>query len=96
MNRERLAAILARHEGEAFAACRRAVLAGARFWVARDPQPASTLLRTYARREKHTRQRGTETIGFVEAVTNWALWARSWSDSRQQTATTRPTTSCFS
>ncbi|HZL73949.1 MAG TPA: hypothetical protein VFB83_01120 [Propionibacteriaceae bacterium] len=69
MNRERLAAILVPQEGEAFTACRRAVLAGARFWVAEDPQPASTLLRTYARRDKHTRQRGIETIGFTDAVT---------------------------
>jgi hypothetical protein len=69
MNRERLAAILEQHEGEAFVACRQALLAGARFWVAGGSQPASTLVQTYARRDKHTRKRGIETIGFAEAVT---------------------------
>lgn len=69
MNRERLAAILEQHEGEAFVACRQALLAGARFWVAGGSQPASTLVQTYARRDKHTKKRGIETIGFAEAVT---------------------------
>ena len=43
-------------------------MAGARFWVTEDTQPASTLVRTYARRDRHTQQRGIPTLGFAQAV----------------------------
>jgi len=55
---------------EASAACRRALLAGARFWVSPAEQvaPASALVATYARREEHTRRSGIPTVGFAAAV----------------------------
>jgi hypothetical protein len=68
VDRDHLARILD-CEGEAFAACRGAVLDGARFWVTDSTQPASELARTYARRERGTRERGIPTLGFAEAVT---------------------------
>jgi hypothetical protein len=67
VDRDHLARILDR-EGEVFAACRRAVLGGARFWVTDVTQPASTLVATYAWRERGTRERGVPTLGFAEAV----------------------------
>jgi hypothetical protein len=68
VDRDHLARILD-CEGEAFAACRGAVLDGARFWVTDSTQPASELATTYARRERRIRQRGIPTLGFAEAVT---------------------------
>jgi hypothetical protein len=73
VDRDHLARILDR-EGEVFAACRRAVLSGARFWVTDSPQPASELARTYARRERGTRERGVPTLGFAEAVAALRDW----------------------
>jgi len=67
MDRDHLARMLERN-GEAFAACRRAVLAGAQFLVADTGQPASELVRTYVRRERHAQQRAIPTQGFAEAV----------------------------
>jgi len=67
MDRDHLARILDR-EGEVFAACRHAVLSGARFWVTGVTQPASTLVDIYARREEGVREREIPTLGFAEAV----------------------------
>jgi hypothetical protein len=67
MDRDLLAGLLER-EGEAFAACRHAVLSGARFWVDDLPYPASALVKTYARREGSTQKRGIATLGFADAV----------------------------
>ena len=67
MDRDDLARMLER-DGAAFAACRRAVLAGAQFWVTDGTQPASTLVSLYARRDRRTRQRGIPTVGFADAV----------------------------
>jgi hypothetical protein len=57
-------------EGEPFAACRRAVLSGAPFWI--DEQEhltsASVLASIYAQRHKHTTRRGIPTAGFAAAV----------------------------
>jgi hypothetical protein len=39
-----------------------------RFWVSDLSQPASELMRTYARRERHTRQLGIPSLGFTAAV----------------------------
>jgi len=53
---------------DAFAACRRAVLAGARYSVTSQPGPASRLAEIYALREEGTHLRGVATIGFIETV----------------------------
>jgi hypothetical protein len=55
-------------ENEAFTACRRFVVAGARLWVSDQGQPASELARTYQRRASHTEQVGIPTLGFSAAV----------------------------
>jgi hypothetical protein len=60
MDRDLLAGLLER-EGEAFAACRHAVLSGARFWMDDLPYPASALVKTYARRDRSTQKRGIAT-----------------------------------
>jgi hypothetical protein len=67
MDRDRLTQLLDR-DGEAFVACRRAVLAGASFWVTDHTQTASIFAAIYARRDRHTRERGIETLGFTRAV----------------------------
>jgi hypothetical protein len=56
MDRVLLAGLLER-EGEAFAACRQAVLSGARVWVDDLPYPASALVTTCARRDRHPEAR---------------------------------------
>jgi hypothetical protein len=55
-------------DGEAFAACRQAVLGGARFWVTEHTQTASPLVAIYARRDRQTRGRAIPTLGFARAV----------------------------
>jgi hypothetical protein len=67
VDRDRLAQLLDR-DGETFAACRRAVLAGARFWATERTQPASALVALYARHDRPTRRRGIPTLGFTQAV----------------------------
>ncbi|MFD0744410.1 hypothetical protein ACFQ1L_23295 [Phytohabitans flavus] len=49
-------------------ACRRALLAGARFWVSDEEQPASQLAAIYEVREAHTRRIGIPTVGFAAGV----------------------------
>jgi hypothetical protein len=67
VNRAHLAGLL-EQDGEAYAACRRAVLAGATISISETGQPASTLAPIYARRQRHTRQVGIPTLGFATAV----------------------------
>lgn len=67
VERVHLARIL-RRDGGVRDACREAVLAGGRFWVTENVQPASKLAATYALRERHTLERGIGTVGFAEAV----------------------------
>lgn len=67
MDRSHLAAML-EHEGEAFVACRQAVLSGARFRIDGEAQPASILFSIYTRRKRHTREHAVPTLGFTEAV----------------------------
>jgi hypothetical protein len=69
VDRDGLARLLT-GEGEAFAACRRAVVAGARFWISKAEQltPVSALVPIYARRDAHTRRVGIPTLGFAAAV----------------------------
>lgn len=67
MNRAHLAGLL-EQDGEAYTACRRAVLTGAAISISENGQPASTLASIYARRQRHTRQVGIPTLGFVTAV----------------------------
>ena len=67
MDRDQLARLLG-GDGEAVAACRKAVADGARFWVSTTSQPASHLAWTYARRERLNRRAGVPGLGFVQAV----------------------------
>lgn len=69
MDRDDLARRLIR-EREPFAACRRAVLSGAPFWISgpEHPTSASALASIYARRHEHTTRRGIPTVGFARAV----------------------------
>lgn len=69
VRRDELARLLDR-EAEVFAACRRAVLAGATFRIdaARPPAPASHHVPTYAVRAEHTGEVGIPTLGFPEAL----------------------------
>ena len=67
MDRDHLVQLLG-DEHEAFIACRRSVVAGARFWVSGQAQPASKLTRTYQRRARHTEQLGIPTLGFTAAL----------------------------
>lgn len=69
MDREDLARLLI-GEGEPFAACRRAVLSGAPFWISEQDHPtsASALVSIYARRHEHTTRCGLPTLGFARAV----------------------------
>jgi hypothetical protein len=53
---------------EAFSACRQSVVAGARFWVSGDAQPASGLAVIYQRRAEHIEQVGIPTLGFSAAL----------------------------
>ncbi|MEU0561275.1 hypothetical protein [Dactylosporangium sp. NPDC006015] len=55
-------------DGEAFAACRREVAAGAVIRVWDGGTPASTLAAIYVRRLRLIHQRGTPEVGFAEAV----------------------------
>ena len=73
MDRRQLARLLER-DGEAFAACRQAVSAGARFWVDERSQPASTLVPIYDRRDRLTRRQGISTVGFTSAVDQLRAW----------------------
>jgi hypothetical protein len=54
--------------GSTFDACRQAVLAGARFWVAEAGCSAQQLASIYARRHRHTERIGLPTSGFAAAV----------------------------
>ncbi len=74
MDRDRIAWRLD-HHGEAYAACRRAVLGGAPFWVTEHIETATTLVAIYTRRDRHTRQRAIPTLAFAQAVND--LRARS-------------------
>lgn len=67
MDRDRLVRVLSR-DGEAFAACRRAVEAGALIRVWDTGTPASELATTYARRLRLVQRRGTPEVGFADAV----------------------------
>ncbi|MEE6260768.1 hypothetical protein [Plantactinospora sonchi] len=69
VRRDDLARLLDR-EDEAFATCRRAVLAGAAIRVdhARPPAPASHHVPVYAIRAEHTTATGIPTLGFFAAV----------------------------
>jgi hypothetical protein len=67
VNRDHLVGML-RRDGEAFDACRQALVAGARFWVTEHTQQASILVGIYARRDRHTQQRAIPTLGFAQAV----------------------------
>jgi len=67
MDRDRLVGLLD-GEGEAFVACRSAVVAGASFWISPTAQPAAPLAGIYGVREAHTRRIGLETLGFAAAV----------------------------
>jgi hypothetical protein len=75
VDREHLARLLD-GRGEVFDACRRTVLAGARFWVSIDhpPTPAPILMSIYDRRERHTRRIGLPTSGFAAAVDALREW----------------------
>jgi hypothetical protein len=55
-------------EGEAFVACRQAVLTGARFWIDEEALPASILVPTYTRRYRRSQDREMATLGFADAV----------------------------
>jgi hypothetical protein len=55
-------------EDEAFTACRRSLMSGARYWVGELSQPDPELVHTYARRDRYLRQRGIPTLGFSAAV----------------------------
>ena len=67
MDRGLLAQLLG-GENEAFTACRRFVVAGARLWVSDQAQPASEFARTYQRRASHIELVGIPTLGFSVAV----------------------------
>ena len=67
MERDHLVRLLD-EEGEAFIACRQALISGARFWVSELSERASTLVRIYAHRDRHTRETGIPTLGFPAAV----------------------------
>ncbi|GAA1028881.1 hypothetical protein GCM10009557_15500 [Virgisporangium ochraceum] len=67
MDRDRLVGMLHR-DGGAFEACRRMLVAGARYWVDEDTVPASALATIYARRDRLTRRKGIQSLGFTEAV----------------------------
>jgi hypothetical protein len=73
MERQQLAYMLEKDEA-AFAACRRTVLAGARFWIAEQSQPASTLVSIYDYRDRHTQRQGVPTFGFTHAVDQLRAW----------------------
>ncbi|GAA1553242.1 hypothetical protein GCM10009827_087420 [Dactylosporangium maewongense] len=67
MDRGHLARLLDQ-DGEAFAACRHAVAAGANIQVWEGSTPASELAAIYARRLRLVQRRGTSEVGFADAV----------------------------
>ncbi|MCM0678514.1 hypothetical protein NCC78_28135 [Micromonospora phytophila] len=70
MDREELAGLLVGVDAASMG-CRRAVSAGARYWVEHQtdrPVPASHLARIYAGRQRRVRKAGRPTTGFAEAV----------------------------
>ncbi|MGH3392075.1 MAG: hypothetical protein ACRDOO_24645 [Actinomadura sp.] len=62
-----LAALLDR-DGEAFRACRHALLDGANFEVGDRAIPVHELIASYQVREAHTRATGLPTLGFAAAI----------------------------
>jgi hypothetical protein len=67
MDRDHLGRLLAQ-EGDAFAACRRDVMAGAAIRVWASETPAVELAGIYARRLCLVERRGTAQVGFADAV----------------------------
>jgi hypothetical protein len=67
MDRDHLARLLDR-DGGAYAACRRAVTAGANIQVWKGGTPAAAVAAIYARRLRLVQRKGTSEVGFAEAV----------------------------
>jgi len=67
MERMTLASLLDR-DGEAFRACRHAVLKGAKFEVYDSAVPVRQVIPTYQIRKAHTREIGVPTLGFSAAI----------------------------